>query len=218
MRRYGRRPVEHLHSLGILGPTLVAVHGIHLSDREIDILAESGTGVVHCPESNMKLASGAAGVKNLIARGVTVGLGTDGPASNNNLDMFEEMRSAALMSKLIERDPESLGAATVLRMATTHGARLLGMDSEIGSLKPGKLADVVVIDMNRPHLTPVYDPVSHLVYAARGSEVRDVIVNGRLVVQNGLLTTIDEEDLKRRASACAADMAKSLGIKTFFGV
>ncbi len=208
--RYGCSPVEHLHNLGILGDRFVAVHAIHLSEQEKDLLAQSGTCVVHCPECNMKLASGAADISGLLKRGVTVGIGTDGPASNNNLDLFEEMRSASLMAKLITGNPEALDARTVIHMATLGGAKALHMDDEIGSLKPGKLADVTVVDLDRIHLTPAYDPLSHLVYAARGSDVRHVLVNGKLVVRNGRVVTVDEGDLKSRVRSKARKIGSSL--------
>jgi len=209
--RYGRRPVEHLHALDILGEGFVAVHAVHLSDREKGMLVESGVGVVHCPESNMKLATGACDAWGLCRRGVTMGIGTDSPASNNNLDLLEEMRSASLMAKLVTGDPEALDARTALRMATIDGARVLGMDDRIGSLEPGKLADVIVIDLDRPHLTPMYVPESHLVYVARGSDVRDVIVNGRLVVDHGRITTVDQAEFMARARASAVEIGCGVG-------
>jgi len=209
--RYNVSPVEHLKNLDLLGPDLVAVHAVHVTGADIQILAETGTGIVHCPESNMKLASGAAAITEFLSRGVPVGIGTDGPASNNNLDLFEEMRSASFMAKLVTGNPEALDAAAVVRMATIDGARVLGMDHEIGSLEPGKLADVIVVDLKRPHLTPVYDPVSHLVYAARGSDVRDVIVNGVQVVESGRITTVDEQDVMRHAVDMARKIANTSG-------
>ncbi len=209
--RYGCRPVEHLHELDVLREDFVAVHAVHLSDREKEILVESGVGVVHCPESNMKLAAGACDAWGLSRRGVTVGIGTDSPASNNNLDLLEEIRSASLMAKLVTGDPEALDARTVLRMATIDGARVLGMDDRIGSLEPGKLADLIVIDLDRPHLTPMYVPESHLVYVARGSDVRDVIVNGRLVVDHGRITTVDEAEFKARARTLASEIGSGVG-------
>ena len=214
-RQHGVRPVEHLHRLGALGRDFVAVHAVHVSDAEREMLAKSATGVVHCPESNMKLASGAAPVQDLLDKGITVAIGTDGPASNNNLDLLEEMRSASLMAKLITGNPQALGARTVLRMATTDGATVLGMEDRIGSLEPGKLADLIVIDLNRPHLTPLYDPISHLVYAARGTDVRHVMVNGRWVVHDRRITTVDEANLMARARAMAANIGKDLGIMAY---
>jgi len=216
-KRYGSTPVEHLKNLGVLGERFVAVHGIHVSDPEIDLFAQSGAGLVHCPESAMKLASGAAPIEALVDHGVTVAIGTDGPASNNNLDLFEEMRSASLMSKLVTGDPEALDARTVLGMATSGGARLLGMGDRIGSLETGKLADLIVVDMDSVHLAPVYDPISHLVYSAKGSDVRDVIVNGKIVVRRRRITTVDEEDLKNRVRALAASIAGNLGLDFFSG-
>jgi 5-methylthioadenosine/S-adenosylhomocysteine deaminase len=216
-RRYGRPPVDHLNSLDILGKGFVAVHAVHVSDAEIDMLAESGTGVVHCPESNMKLASGAARVKDFVAKGVSVAIGTDGPASNNNLDLLEEMRTASLLSKLASNDPQALDARTVLKMCTTGAAKVLGMDDKIGTLESGKLADLIVVDLNKPHLTPMYDPISHLVYAARGSDVRHVFVDGKQVVENGRMTTVDEEEVKSRASLVAAKIGNDLGFSRELG-
>ena len=163
----------------------------------------------------MKLASGAAPIQDMIRRGVTIGIGTDGPASNNNLDLFEEMRSASFMAKLRSNDPEALNARTVLRMATSSGARVLDMADRIGSLEPGKLADVIVVDLNRPHLFPMYDPISDLVYAGRGSDVRDVIVNGKFVVRSGRLTTVDEEQLKTWVWAKASEISEGLNLKSY---
>jgi 5-methylthioadenosine/S-adenosylhomocysteine deaminase len=214
-RRYGLPPVKHLNGLGVLGPSFVAVHSVHVSEEERELLAQSDTRVVHCPESNMKLASGAAPVIELLRLGVIVGLGTDGPASNNNLDLFEEMRSASLLAKLVNNNPEALSARNVLRMATIDGARTLGMDSDIGSLKAGKLADLIVIDFDQYHLTPVYSPISHLVYSARGSDVRDVMVNGRMVVRGGAVTTVDQERMKAEIADKARDIAQDRGLKHF---
>jgi 5-methylthioadenosine/S-adenosylhomocysteine deaminase len=215
--RYGRTPVEHLYDLGVLGKRFVAVHAIHLTEREKDLLAETDTPVVHCPECNMKLASGAADVTGLLARGVTVGLGTDGPASNNNLDLVEEMRSASLMAKLVTGNPQALDAHTVIRMATIDGARVLGMDDRIGSLKRGKLADVIIVDLDRAHLWPVYDPLSLLVYSARGSDIRHVIVNGKLVVRNGRITTVNSTVLREKIGARASRICQDLGIRSTGG-
>jgi 5-methylthioadenosine/S-adenosylhomocysteine deaminase len=211
-RRYGRRPVEHLHELGILGERFVAVHAIHLSEHEKDLLAETGTAAVHCPECNMKLASGAADVTGLLAKGVTLSIGTDGPASNNNLDLIEEMRSASLMAKLVTGNPEALGARAVIRMATVGGAQTLGMEDRIGSLKPGMFADVIVVDLDHVHLLPTYDPLSLLVYSARGSDVRHVIVNGKLIVRNGRITTVNSGELRERVQTKTARICQDLGI------
>lgn len=213
VRLYGMRPVEHLHALGLLGSGLVAVHGVHLSSREMELLAQSQTGLIHCPKSNMKLASGAAPVRDLIGMGTHIGIGTDGAASNNILDLFEEMRFASLMSKLVTGDPEALSASTALTMATVGGAEALGMATTIGTLESGKLADVVVMDLDRAHTSPMYDPVSHLVYAARGSDVRDVLVNGELVVRNGQIVTVDLRDLLDEVSSLGREIGLDLGVE-----
>jgi 5-methylthioadenosine/S-adenosylhomocysteine deaminase len=162
----------------------------------------------------MKLSSGAAPVVDLLAKGVHLALGTDGPASNNNLDLFEEMRSASFMAKLVNNDPEALSACIVMQMATMDGATVLGMNDRIGSLEPGKLADLIIIDLDRAHLTPAYDVVSHLVYAARGSDVRDVMVDGRFVVRHGKVTTVDEGELKSKVREMAGKIASDLDIRT----
>src|SRR5690606_16038790 len=159
----------------------LAAHGGWLDDADIRILADRKVGVSHNPESNMKLASGTAKVPALRQAGVEVGLGTDGAASNNDLDMFEAMRQAALLHKVHTRDPRVVPARTALAMATIDGARALGMADRIGSIEPGKLADLIVVDMTRPGQTPLYDPVSHLVYATRGGDVRTTIVGGRVL-------------------------------------
>jgi 5-methylthioadenosine/S-adenosylhomocysteine deaminase len=202
--KYRRLPVEHLAHLGVLGEGFVVVHAVHVSERERELLATTGTPVVHCPEANMKLASGACPVSDLLDKGVVVGIGTDGPASNNNLDLFEEMRSASFMAKLITEDPVALPATTLVRMATIDGARALGLDQEIGSLVPGKLADLIVVDFAKPHLTPVYDHCSHLVFSARASDVRDVMVNGRIVVRDRRCLTIDRQELMANARSLSS--------------
>ncbi|AFM25870.1 amidohydrolase [Desulfomonile tiedjei] len=208
--RYNRTPLDHVHALGILDPNFVAVHCVHLSEKEVELAAESKTGVVHCPESNMKLASGACPAWDLVRHGAKMAIGTDGPASNNNLDLFEEMRSASFLSKLLTGNPEALDAATALRMATIGGAEALGLDDRIGSLEPGKFADIIVIDLNRPHLMPVFDPVSHLVYSAKGSDVRDVLVNGKFVVRNGTIMTVDTSELYARVRDLSNKIAAAL--------
>jgi 5-methylthioadenosine/S-adenosylhomocysteine deaminase len=210
--RYGVSPVEHLHGLGLLSKGFAAVHAVHVSESDIDLFARSGASAVHCPESNMKLASGAAPVKDLIKHGVVTALGTDGPASNNNLDLFEEMRTASLAAKLVTGDPAALDAATCIRMATIDGAKALGLDHIIGSLEPGKQADVIVVDLNRPHLSPLYNPASHLVYCARGSDVRDVWVNGARIVRNGSIVTVDRNALLEKVGETAVRIAAEFEI------
>ena len=164
--RYGASPVAHLHRLGLLNHRLLADHAVVLSEADKELLAASGAGVAHCPESNMKLASGIAPVADLLRRGVPVGLGTDGCASNNNLDLIQEMDTAAKLQKVHCLEPTVLPAPTALSLATCGGARVLGLEKEVGSLAPGLKGDLIVIDLDQPHLTPLYDPYSHLVYAA----------------------------------------------------
>jgi len=190
--RYGASPVMHLENLGILDSRVVAAHCVILTDAEIALLAQRGVTVAHCPESNMKLASGIAPVPRMLAAGLSVGLGTDGSVSNNNVDMFGEMNTAAKLHKVNSLDPTAMPAETVLAMATIGGARVLAAENEIGSLEPGKKADLIVLDMNQPHLTPLFNIPSHVVYAARGSDVVHSIINGAIVMRNRELTTLDE--------------------------
>jgi len=189
--KYGKTPVKHLDSLGILGPHLIADHCVHLEESDIKIIAAHGVKVVHNPESNMKLASGIAPVPEMLSQGLTVGLGTDGCASNNNLDLFSEMDTAAKLHKVNTLDPTVMDALAVLRMATIEGARALGLQDITGSLKVGKKADVIVIDTHQPHLTPMYNATSHLVYAARGNDVIHSIINGQPVMEDRKLMTLD---------------------------
>jgi 5-methylthioadenosine/S-adenosylhomocysteine deaminase len=188
----GMSPTRVLESLGLFEGRTLAAHGVWLDDADIAILARRGTGVAHCPSSNMKLASGTAPVLRLLAAGVPLGLGTDGPAgSNNDFNMFEEMDLAAKLQKVISGDPRALPARTAIEMATRGGARALGMEKEIGSIEAGKKADLVVVDTSAPHAAPMFDVTSQLVYALKASDVREVIVNGRIVVRNGQLLTLD---------------------------
>jgi 5-methylthioadenosine/S-adenosylhomocysteine deaminase len=199
LARYGATPVMHLHRLGLLKGNTVADHAVVLNEEDLDHLAASGAGTVHCPESNMKLASGMAPVTELLARGVPVGLGTDGCASNNNLDMLGELDTAAKLAKVRHLDPTALPAPEALSLATCLGARVLGLEGDVGSLAPGLKADLVVIDLDQPHLTPMYDPYSHLVYAAGGGDVETVVVAGRVLVENRRLLAFDLEETLARA-------------------
>jgi len=203
MRRYGRTPVAHLAHLGVLSGRVIADHCVWLSEEDRAIIAEKKVKVVHNPESNLKLASGIAPVADLLRRGVTVSLGTDGCASNNDLDMLSEMDTCAKIHKGVLRDPTVLPAKEVLRMATVYGAITLGLDDKIGKLEPGMLADIVILDFNKPHLTPCYDPISHIVYSARGSDVRDVMVHGQWLMRNREFTTIDMGEVKARVKEIA---------------
>jgi 5-methylthioadenosine/S-adenosylhomocysteine deaminase len=189
--RYGLRPVHYLEKIGVLGGKSAAVHCVWLDEGEMDLLAASGTGICHCPESNMKLASGIARIPELLKRGVAVGLGTDGCASNNDLDMLLELDTMAKLHKVSTMDPTVMDAATALQIATTGGARVLGLQRLIGSVEPGKCADLIVIDLRKPHLTPLYHLYSQIVYACRGNDVRDVIIDGKVVMRNRRLLTLD---------------------------
>jgi len=210
IKKYGQRPVDHLENIGLLSSPLIACHCVWLSEAEMDLLARRGVRVVHNPESNMKLASGVAPVPDLLARGVTVGLGTDGCASNNNLDLFQEMDSAAKLHKVHRLDPTVMPSQTVLEMATLGGARVLGMEKEIGSLEAGKKADVIVLELNRPHLQPVYNPVSHLVYSATGADVRDVIIDGKMVMEKRKLLTLDEGRILEKMKEIKEDILRRI--------
>lgn len=193
-RNRGLSPVEYLDSLGLLCPELLAVHCVWLDERDMDLLAERGVSIAHCPESNLKLGSGIAPVAGLIDRGVNMTLGTDGAASNNDLDMFCEMDVAAKLPKGITGDPSVVSASQVLAMATTRAAKALGRD-DLGVLAPGKQADIVILDLDSPSLRPCYNCISQVVYAAKGSDVTDVIVAGQVLMERGELKTIDEERL-----------------------
>jgi 5-methylthioadenosine/S-adenosylhomocysteine deaminase len=199
LRDHGERPLARLERLGLLGPNLVAVHMTQLEDAEIDAVARAGASVVHCPESNLKLASGFCPVTRLIEAGVNVALGTDGAASNNDLDMLGELRTAALLAKGVAGSASALPAYEALRMATINGARAFGLEDEIGSLEPGKSADLVAVDLGDPHTQPVYNPVSQLVYAAGREQVRHVWVAGRQVIRDGRPTTLDADRILEEA-------------------
>ena len=184
---HGTRPMERLGRLGLLGPNLIAVHAVHLSGGEVDALARHGSSVAHCPSSNLKLASGFAPVDGLLRKGINVALGTDGAASNNRLDILQEMRLAALLAKAVAGDAQALPAHAALRMATLAGARALGLEERIGSIAPGKAADLVAVDLSAPELAPCFDPVSHLVYAAGREHVSHVWVDGKMRLAEGRL-------------------------------
>lgn len=199
VQKTGKRPLQRLKDLGLLGPDFIAVHMTQLDDGEIADLAQFGVHVAHCPESNLKLASGFCPVQKLLDAGVNLGIGTDGAASNNDLDMFGEMRTAALLAKGVAGDARALPAAQALHAATLGGARALGLDSEIGSLAPGKSADFIALDLDAPHLSPCYDLVSHLVYAAGRGDVSDVFVAGRALMRERRLLTVSQDEVVARA-------------------
>ena len=197
---HGMRPLARLQRFGLLGPGLIAVHAVHVQQSEIELLAQYGCSVAHCPSSNLKLASGIAPIPAMLKSGINVGIGTDGAASNNRLDLMSEMRTAALLAKGSSGDPTVLPAHTALHMATVAGAKALGIDQHTGSLVPGKRADVVAVRLSDLELTPLYDPVSHLVYAAGREHVTHVWVNGKLRVDDGALTSIDARELHLKAA------------------
>src|SRR5215213_415681 len=210
-RETGMRNVEYLDSLGVSGPHVLLAHCVHLNEAEVALLASKGTHVAHCPSSNMKLGSGVAPVTEMLDAGVSVSLGADGAPCNNRLDMFTEMRTAALLQK-VSRGADALPASRVLRMATRGGARALGLEGEVGSLEVGTRADVTVVELGRLHTTPLPDVVSTLVYAAEARDVRDVLIDGRVVLREGRLQTLDEREVVAEASRQYELLAARAGI------
>jgi cytosine/adenosine deaminase-related metal-dependent hydrolase len=210
---YGLSPVYFAESVGLLGPKTVLVHMVWLTQADIDKLAETRTSVSHNPSSNSKLASGVCKVPQMLASGVNVALGCDGGPSNNDYDLIREMKLAAIIHKAVTHDPLIVPAETVLEMATINGARSLGLEQEIGSLEVGKKADLVVIDFNRLHTTPSPNPISTLVYAATGGEVDTVVVDGQIVVEQGQLLTMDEDEVMEQAQQHAQALYKRAGIE-----
>jgi 5-methylthioadenosine/S-adenosylhomocysteine deaminase len=200
LARHGTRPLARLQALGLVDANLIAVHAVHLTPQETSLLAAEGCHVAHCPSSNLKLASGIGAPAELLAAGINVGLGTDGAASNNRLDIFTEMRLTALLSKGMAGDPTVLPAHTALEMATVRAARALGLADRIGTLAPGKCADMTAVNLGALELQPCYDPLSHLVYAAGREHVTHVWVNGELLVEDGRLTRIDSAELAAKTS------------------
>jgi 5-methylthioadenosine/S-adenosylhomocysteine deaminase len=195
------RPLARLHGLGLLGPQFIGVHAVHLRDDEISLLAQQGCHVAHCPSSNLKLGNGVAPVPAMLRASLGVGIGTDGAASNNRLDLWEEMRLAALLAKGASGQADAVPAFQALRMATLNGARALGLEARIGSLEEGKEADIVAVDLNGASMQPCYDPVSQLVYSASRNEVRHVWVRGQRVVEHGRCLSVDESEILHRAHA-----------------
>jgi len=202
LKRFEKKPLAYLENLGILDERLVASHVIWVDDDEIDLLNRKKVKVVHNPESNMKLASGVAPVPAFLARGITVGLGTDGCASNNDLDLFREMGMAARLHKVMANDPTVLDARTALTLTTINGAKVLGRD-DIGSLEQGKKADLIIINLDKPHLVPLYNPCSHLVYAASGADVTTTIINGKIIMRDKIILTVDEQEVMREVRKIA---------------
>lgn len=211
LKRFGRRPIEEFFNRGILGERTVVAHCVWLDDREIELLAQTGTSVAHCPCSNMKLSSGPARVGDMRRRGISVGIGSDGEKENNNLDLFEEMKFASLLQKVSTHDPSSGDPWDVLAMATLEGARALGLAEITGSLAKGKRADIVTVDLRGLHMTPVlhgvdFNVAAHLVFSASGRDVVDVWIDGRRIVGRGRLVTVDAEEVRRGAQAAAEEL------------
>jgi 5-methylthioadenosine/S-adenosylhomocysteine deaminase len=191
LQEKGKRPLHYLNDLGILDPSTLVVHGTNLDESEIDVLAERGTPVAVCVESNMKLASGMVKAVEMMQRGVTLGLGTDGAASNNNLNLFDEIRHLALAAKALTLDPTVIPAHAVMAMAGPGGAKAIGLENVTGVIAPGARADIIELEIRQPHLQPLYNPISHLAYATTGREVKTVLIDGEVVVENGRITTFD---------------------------
>jgi 5-methylthioadenosine/S-adenosylhomocysteine deaminase len=207
----GLPPFEYLDKIGFLGPEVVSAHSVWPTEKEMGIIKERGVKISHNPISNMKIAAGVAPVPTYLERGIEVSLGTDGAASNNTLDMFETMKMTALLHKVFGGDASTVPAQSVLEMATINGAKALGMGDSIGSLEPGKKADVIIVDVHTPNLTPFTNPVSHLVYAASGSDVDTVIVDGRMVMENRQMRTLDPKDTMKFATEQARDLLEKGG-------
>lgn len=210
--KYGMRPAEFLNSVGLLYPGLIAIHCVHLNEQEIKLLSKHNVKAVAVPESNLKLGSGIAPTAEMLKTGIKVGLGTDGSASNNNLDMFQEMDTLSKTQKIKTMDPSVMDAKTVVKMATIDGAKVLGMEREIGSIEAGKKADIIVLDFKKPHLTPLYNPYSHLVYSADGADVKHSIINGRIVMENRELLSIDLNEVIEKANMEAKRVKEWTGI------
>ncbi len=198
--RYGLKPAEFMKQLGLLGPNVLFAHAVWLTETEIEILGQSHTNISHCPASNMKLASGIANIPNLIAQESNVTIGTDGGPSNNTYDMFRELRLVSYLQKVRTLDPTILPAEQVLEMATIGGAKAIGLEDKIGSLEVGKRADLILVKfVDKPHLTPMYNPVSSLVYAANGADVDTTIIDGQIIMQNRKISTINESKTLKMA-------------------
>jgi 5-methylthioadenosine/S-adenosylhomocysteine deaminase len=218
LKRYGKTPVEYLHDLGLLSSRLLAAHAVHLSDTDIRLLAEHGVAVAYNPTSNMKLASGVARVPELIAAGVRLGLGTDSNLSNNNLDMFEEMRVGALLQKVWRNDAETLPCELALRLATSRAAECLGLADRIGSLEVGKRADLIIVNLHAPHMWPLIpeprsNVIEQLVYSANASDVLTTIVDGKILMRDRQVITLDESQAEGMAHEAALDLMRLAGLE-----
>ncbi|MFQ5758377.1 MAG: amidohydrolase [Candidatus Bathyarchaeia archaeon] len=207
-KEHDQTEAQLLESIGFLGPDVLAAHCIHLNQEDMQTLAKHDVKIVYNPVANMKLAQGTARVPDLQRLGITVSLGTDGPASNNTLDMLQNMKIAALLQKAHYRDPTVLPAKTVLEMATRNAAKALGLERTIGSLEPGKKADIALIDLKKPHLTPLHNPYANIIYSANGSDVQTLIVDGRVVMENREVKTLNEEEIMEKARETALNLLK----------
>jgi 5-methylthioadenosine/S-adenosylhomocysteine deaminase len=209
LKEHGLSPVQYLDRIGVLDANTLLVHAVWVDAADIVTIADRGAKISHTPGSNMKLAVGVAPVPEFLKAGICTGIGTDGSASNNNLDLFQEMNLTAKIHKVHTLDPTVIDARSALEMATINGARAIGLDADIGSIETGKWADMIVVNTRQPHLTPLYNPASHLVYCASGADVRDVIVSGQVVVRDRNLLTLDLEDVLDRATAIARKIGKT---------
>lgn len=206
----GKKPISILEELGYLNERFIAFHCVYMTDEDIQMFADNKSKVVYNPESNMKLASGVAPITKMLKAGIVVALGTDGCASNNNLDMFQEMDTAAKLEKSSLLDPTVMSAHTVLHMATSNGAKVLGMENLVGTLEAGMKADIIIINMNKPHLTPLYDEYSHLVYAVNGADPETVIINGQIVMQDRHILTINEKEVMNKVNEIASRIKRTI--------
>lgn len=203
---HGMRPFQYLDDIGLLGPDVISAHSIWPSDDELEIIKEKGVKISHNPLSNMKLASGIAPITEMVDKNICVSLGTDGAASNNNLDLFQEMKTSALLQKVHKMDPTVLPAEKVFEMATLGGATALGMQEEIGTIEVGKKADLTLVNMKAPHLTPYRNPISHLVYSTEGSDADTVICNGQILMREGEVQVLDEKEVLQQAEEATEDL------------
>jgi cytosine/adenosine deaminase-related metal-dependent hydrolase len=211
-KEFGMMPAEFMNKVGLVGRNVVFAHGVWLTEKEWQILADKGGSVAHCPSSNMKLASGIPKVPEMLQAGVNVGLGCDGGPSNNCYDLVREMKTASLLQKARLLDPLAMRAETVLEMATINGAKALGLEKDLGSIEAGKKADVILITLKKPHLTPAFSPVSHLVYAAEGSDVETVLIDGEVVMENRIVKTLKEEEIVKEAGIRGEKLLERAGL------
>jgi cytosine/adenosine deaminase-related metal-dependent hydrolase len=211
-KQFGKMPAEFMDEVGLVGPNVVFAHGVWLTETEWQLLANKHASVAHCPSSNMKLASGIAKLPEMMKAGVNIALGCDGGPSNNCYDMVREMKTASLLQKVRLFDPLVTSAETVLEMATLNGAKALGLERDIGSIEVGKKADLILVSLTQPHLIPAFNPVSHLVYAAEGSDVKTVIIDGKIVMEDRVVKTMEEERIMHEANRRAMKLLERAGL------